>query len=99
MGCTQSAQQVVFFAPAAANHHGQAFELRVAKQFDRRIKRVHVEVGNAPFEGRSRCFGVVHKLKAKNVNYSGKVPGNKMLLSTESICVRPQNAMVKSSSL
>jgi hypothetical protein len=31
--------------------------------------------------------------------YCGKVPGNKMLLSTVSICVRPQKAMVKLNSL
>ena len=46
----QSPQQVIFFAPATANDHRQALQLGVAQQLDRRVKRVHVEVGNSSFE-------------------------------------------------
>ena len=44
---THPAQQIVFTPPTTANDHRQAFELRVAQQLHRRIKRVHVQVGNA----------------------------------------------------
>ena len=37
----------VHLATAATNHHGQALELRVTQQLDRRKKSVHVEVGDA----------------------------------------------------
>ena len=42
-------------------------------------------------DDRARCAGGLQAL--------GNVPGNKMLESTVPICVRPQNAMVRSSSL
>jgi hypothetical protein len=50
MRFTKTSQQVIFFAPSAANDHRQAFELGVAQQLDRRVKGVHVEVGNSSFE-------------------------------------------------
>ena len=40
-------QRLVDLAPPAADHHRQALELRVAQQLDRRVKSVHVEVGDA----------------------------------------------------
>jgi hypothetical protein len=41
-------QGFVIRPASTANHHRQAFELRVAQQFHRRVKRVHVQVRNAP---------------------------------------------------
>ena len=34
-------------APAAADHHGLAAQLRVAQELDRRVERIHVEVRDA----------------------------------------------------
>ena len=43
------AQHQVFvnLAPPATDHHRQALELRVAQQLHRRVKRVHIQVGDA----------------------------------------------------
>jgi hypothetical protein len=40
-------QQFIHLAPPAPNHHGQALELRVAQQFDRCEKGIHIEMGDA----------------------------------------------------
>jgi hypothetical protein len=50
MRFTKTSQQVIFFAPSAANHDRQALKLGIAQQLDGRVKSVHVEVGNSSFE-------------------------------------------------
>ena len=40
------AQGLGLVALSAADHHRQAAQLRVAQQFDGRVERVHVEVGD-----------------------------------------------------
>ena len=51
VGGRQFAQQIVRLATAPANHHWQAFELRIAQQLDGGIKRIHVKVGYAAGQG------------------------------------------------
>ncbi len=49
---------LVDLAPAAADHHRQAFELWVAQQLDRREEGVHVKVGDAADQGHPRILQV-----------------------------------------
>ena len=49
LGQPKSGQQVVFSPPPAAYHHRPPLELRVAQQLHRRVKRVHVQVGDAAY--------------------------------------------------
>ena len=48
----QALAQLVLAPSCAADHHRQALELRVAQPLDRRVERVHVEVGDAAGFGR-----------------------------------------------
>jgi hypothetical protein len=59
----QAFEEVVFTPPAPANHHGQAFELRVAQQLDGRVKSIHVEVRDTT-QGGGLGFDGAHKSEA-----------------------------------
>ena len=104
VGRLQLAQQVVFFAAAAANDHRQALELRVAQQLAGRVKGVHVEVGDAAHRLSKRGGGhpaSIARVKGPEalIQAFGKVPGSKMLVLTFWMLVWPQKAMVMSNSL
>jgi hypothetical protein len=92
-------QHLVDLAPAAADDHRQALQLRIAQQFDGREERVHVEVGDAAHGGHGRhCGRAVGVIVAGGAALS-RCPAAGCRLSTWRMSVRPQKAIDRSSSL